>query len=196
MAEPFDASLINYVRILSLEDQRKDSKSKFEIISIVVKTIPNGGLILSGKRNIGNACFFISISHALINKGINIIKINEAPVVVNPLNMFRLSGYTDAGSCVDTGNASHVEMISRLVSKLPCKLHIFTGKQIASGDWKISPDEGQEFGVGEKTIRIVCGPGHFEGIISDDKLFTYKPRTMTSDKALQMQTAAFNQIQH
>lgn len=192
MAEVFDASLINYVRILSLEDQRKDSKSKFDIISIIVKTIPNGGSIIAGKRTIGNACFFISVVHGLLNRKINVIKVSDMPIIVNPFNILRLSEYKDVGSCVDTENPSHVEMISKLASKLPCKIHIFTGKQIAAGDWKISPDEAREFGAGDVTIRIVCGPGHFEGIVSDDKLFTYKPRTMTSEKALRIQTEVLN----
>lgn len=187
----FDMSVINYVKILSLEDQRKSSASKFITISIEVSAISNDGLIDVDDCKIYNACFFISVYHGLQSKGV--YKIYD--IILNPLNLFLLSGYGEAGSVVDTNNDYHKQMIKDLCDILKCKIIFYIGNKISHGKWKINPDVLTiPYGEGEVIIRIVNDGTHFEYINEDDSTFIYTPKTMNKEKAEILQSKILSSL--
>lgn len=194
MAIDFDQSIINYTLRLSLEDQRKDSKAKFETISAIVKCIPNNGMITdSTRKTIGNTCFFLSVYHGLNFRKVKTISFGDVTIPLTALNIFKLSGYSSPGQCVDTDDPMHLKMIEELAYKLSCMICVYVGKPEGQGTWKINPDEGQIFGQGDVVVRIANSGSHFECITSDD-VFTYKPKTMTADKAFRLQAEVFQQL--
>ncbi len=187
----FDMSVINYVKMISLEEQRCIPTSKFKTISMEIKSEANDGLIDDEGIQILNGCFFISVYHGLITKGIHTLY----DIKLTPLNILLLSEYSEMGSVVDTNKDSHKNMIRELCEILGCKIIFYVGRKISRETWEINPDILTDpYGNGDITIRIVNDGLHFEYIDENDSKFIYIPKSMTKEKAESLQSKIFSSL--
>ena len=184
-----DASIINYVRKISLEELKD---YKFETIAITVNTKLNNGYY----DGVGNCCFFISVCDGLSSLGINSFEHEGLKYDVNPINLMIACRYEDWGNMLDTDNEKHAICIKNLAEALEIVIEVYVGEYVSSGVRKLDPEEETpSFGKGNsKVIRIDNSGAHFEFITSSPKDFIYEPKTMTPQKAFELQEEAFESI--
>lgn len=176
-----EESILNFVSLLSLEEHRKDPTSKFNQLSIPVKTMFNNGVIKTPNGYITNGCCFKSIAHGMRSNGIRRV-LNKYPV--SSLNLIRIANYKDINIILDTDNDIHLKCLEMLVKKIPeLQLHFFFGMFVGN-QWMTGPDPSIIIGKGPCVIRILNKPGHFEYITNDAKEFVRPPRTMTLEKLI------------
>ena len=194
MASDLDQSIINYVKVISLEEQRKDSSSKFGTISLDVKVKNNNGAIKIDETSgiINNGCFFIALCDGLIFHGISEVQYEDITCKITPYLLVRVSEFKDWGSLFDTGNEAHIECLNRIQKYIPCTVSFHSGNKVAASKWKVNQDQmTPPIGSDKPLIRIAVN-GHFEFITDDDSKFIYKPRTMNQQKAYNLQWGIFN----
>lgn len=184
-----EQSLVNYVIGLSLQEQATDPKSTFNTIAREVTSIQNDGVIIDVQgRRVANCCFFISLKDGIR------IKSGGAKKAIAAILM-RASRYKDMGQYIDTDRREHRECIDRIAQLTKTKIIIYFGKKISPTTWSINPTEiCPAIGPGPTVIRMANNGSHFEYITDKDDTFVYKPRTMTSEFAQELQREAEIQL--
>lgn len=182
MDDSLDKSLINFVKGLSLDEQRANPQSKFDTIALTVETIPNDGIIrLDDSRDkIVNACFFISVAQAVDD---------------DPYDVIADSEYDDVNLVVDSDISSHRDAIKKVAEKYGINILVHSGQQMKKGFWKINPEAMNSISGAkqESIIRLVTNNYHFEFIKKEEySKFIYVPKTMNKDIAEKLQRSSLS----
>lgn len=166
--DPFEQSIINFARLESLNDLRRNGTYDFRHHSIPVTCIHNNGVIKDWGYN---KCFFISLSQG-IKKLYNL----------SPVHIMNMIGFTDRENIFDTDEPSHVESIQLLVDILiDIQIHIFVGTfDSDTHTWYTTQDYAHKYGSGRNIIRILNKGDHFELITTPGERFVRDTRTMTN----------------
>ena len=186
-----DESVINFVRVQSLQDLRDDPSYTFNQLKISVQTEKNDGTVEHPDTNYrySQKCFFIACAKALQRKGIN----------TSAYRLMKFSRFDEPHNLVDTDNKNHREKIESLIRAFPhIQLLVYIGRYDPKyREWSVTPDPSAAIGNNNAKIklRILNMGSHFENITTPDEMFVYAPRTMTPEKVERLQSQLWSDYQ-
>ena len=184
--------IINWVRDISLSEQRSDPRSKFGLICIEVKTRPNNGIVTVISPEGLKKVFYYKCAFIAMHDGFEKYGIEESAY-----SLMKKAGFLEPYALLDTYLQDHSDCIKRLIEKLPyIRLEFFIGEE-RDGKWFTTPDPSATFGDDKANIiiRILNKvPNHFEFIENADDLFLKKPTKETMDEVLIQQSKIFQSI--
>lgn len=187
-----EQSMINFVKEKTLEDKRKDARSKFNELAIKVNCRFNNGLVKTNRRSYRNKCLFISIEHIFRKYNIPTIQIQNRVVPALAIEFMKIANFMDLQTMFDTDNSEHLICLQKLLNMIPfLQLQFFIGQQNDDQQWVTTPDPSIILGDGNIIGRILNKGAHFELILDEDEKFVYKPRSMTSDIVIAQQERMF-----
>ena len=187
-----EESMLNYVKNVSIDETRADSKYTYKQVRIPIETLHNNGQIDSSYGKLPNKCFFISIADGIINHGKSIKK----ELTVTPWQLMIVSKFYDLPDLVDTDNPNHRTSIHLLVKELDICLQMYIGR-LENNKWYTTPDPCETFGNPKSLIKIkILNMGsHFEYITTLDEKFIYEPRNMNNERVKLWQQEAWKHYQ-